>query len=161
MRKKIITLLFIILISCGKPTETKMDNGIYLDRQINFEIKLSSTSGEIYNTFYISQNLKELKFDKIPKNNINLQTLTFGNTNYFKFKIDNMEEIEVCYSPTAYIIENTDSSTSVIYITYNFDYDSVKITGDAIKDVQISIKENIIDDKAYWTKNDKHYSSNC
>lgn len=161
MRIKIIILLAFVLITCGKPADRMSDLNNNLNQQINFEIKLDSTSGEINNIFYISKNLEEIKIEKIPYNNIQLQTLSYGETDIFKFKIENMDEIEVCYSPTEYIFKNSENSLSIIYITYNNAYNTVKISGDGVKDVQISISEKIIDDTAYWTRNDKFYSSNC
>ena len=44
---------------------------------------------------------------------------------------------------------------------YNHAHNSVKIYGDSVKDIQISISENIIDRDSYWLRNDKSFPENC
>jgi len=57
------------------------------------------------------------------------------------------------------VLNNKD--TDVILIQYNHDHNTVGIFGDSIKDIQISISEQIIDRDSYWVRNDKLYSENC
>ena len=61
----------------------------------------------------------------------------------FYLKIDNLEINNICYSPTIEVLNNKD--TDVILIQYNHDHNTVGIFGDSIKDIQISISEQIID----------------
>ena len=51
--------------------------------------------------------------------------------------------------------------TDVILIQYNHDHNTVGIFGDSIKDIAVSLSEQIIDRDSYWVRNDKYYSTNC
>ena len=161
MSKKYIILIFIIIIGCGRPTETSENLDNYLDKYINFELKIESTSGKLNNNFYISYATEQLIFNEVTQNKIPLETLSFTETSSFKFQIDNMSVIDICYSPTEYIFDNAESNSSTIFIIYNHDHNSVQVMGDSVKDVQISIGENIIDKDSYWLRNDKYYSTYC
>lgn len=159
--KKYIILIFIITIFCGKPPATNENLDNYLDRFINFELKIESTSGKLNNNFYISHSSEKLMFNEVTQNKLPLETLFFTETGNFKFQIDNMSEIDICYSPTKYIFDNAENNSSTIFIIYNHEFSSVQVKGDSVKDVQISIEENIIDKDSYWLRNDKYYSTYC
>ena len=70
-----------------------------------------------------------------------------------------LEIYKICYSPTVDVVNNKDKD--IISVMYNHDHNTVKIYGDSVKDIQISISENIIDRDSYWLRNDKSFPENC
>ena len=160
MFKFIKFLLFVfVFIFCGKPN-TIVDEQEIINTAITYEVIIESTSGELNNVYEISEtNTGKFKFLTIPDERIILSNLKYNETGFFTLKIDNLEINNICYSPTIEVLNNKD--TDVILIQYNHDHNTVGIFGDSIKDIQISISEQIIDRDSYWVRNDKLYSENC
>tara|TARA_B100001109_G_C18770703_1_gene430546 strand:- start:225 stop:707 length:483 start_codon:yes stop_codon:yes gene_type:complete len=152
-------LLVVVFIFCGKPN-TIVDEQEIINTAITYEVIIESTSGELNNVYEISEtNTGKFKFLTIPDERIILSNLKYNETGFFTLKIDNLEINNICYSPTIEVLNNKD--TDVILIQYNHDHNTVGIFGDSIKDIQISISEQIIDRDSYWVRNDKLYSENC
>ena len=152
-------LLIVFLMSCGPPNDLT-DNIQINDKMIDFEIQLLSTSGEIENTFEFRSDISgKLIFTSIPDRNIELKKLKYDQNGFFDLKIDELEIYKICYSPTVDVVNNKDKD--IISVMYNHDHNSVKIYGDSVKDIQISISENIIDRDSYWLRNDKSFPENC
>ena len=152
-------LLVVVFIFCGKPN-TVVDEQEIINTAITYEVIIESTSGELNNVYEISEtNTGKFKFLTIPDERIILSNLKYNETGFFTLKIDNLEINNICYSPTIEVLNNKD--TDVILIQYNHDHNTVGIFGDSIKDIQISISEQIIDRDSYWVRNDKLYSENC
>ena len=152
-------LLVVVFIFCGKPN-TIVDDQEIINTAITYEVIIESTSGELNNVYEISEtNTGKFKFLTIPDERIILSNLKYNETGFFTLKIDNLEINNICYSPTIEVLNNKD--TDVILIQYNHDHNTVGIFGDSIKDIQISISEQIIDRDSYWVRNDKLYSENC
>ena len=152
-------LLVVVFIFCGKPN-TIVDEQEIINTAITYEVIIESTSGELNNVYEISEtNTGKFKFLNIPDERIILSNLKYNETGFFTLKIDNLEINNICYSPTIEVLNNKD--TDVILIQYNHDHNTVGIFGDSIKDIQISISEQIIDRDSYWVRNDKLYSENC
>lgn len=152
-------LLVVVFIFCGKPN-TIVDEQEIINTAITYEVIIESTSGELNNVYEISEtNTGKFKFLTIPDERIILSNLKYNETGFFNLKIDNLEINNICYSPTIEVLNNKD--TDVILIQYNHDHNTVGIFGDSIKDIQISISEQIIDRDSYWVRNDKLYSENC
>ena len=152
-------LLVVVFIFCGKPN-TVVDEQEIINTAITYEVIIESTSGELNNVYEISEtNTGKFKFLTIPDERIILSNLKYNETGFFTLKIDNLEINNICYSPTIEVLNNKD--TDVILIQYNHDHYTVGIFGDSIKDIQISISEQIIDRDSYWVRNDKLYSENC
>ena len=76
-----------------------------------------------------------------------------------EIKVDNLQINKICYSPTVEVINN--KNNDIILIQYNHVHNTVGIFGDSIKDIVISLSEQLIDRDSYWLKNDKLYSENC
>ena len=152
-------LLVVVFIFCGKPN-TIVDEQEIINTAITYEVIIESTSGELNNVYEISEtNTGKFKFLNIPDERIILSNLKYNETGFFTLKIDNLEINNICYSPTIEVLNNKD--TDVILIQYNHDPNTVGIFGDSLKDIQISISEQIIDRDSYWVRNDKLYSENC
>ena len=152
-------LLVVVFIFCGKPN-TIVDEQEIINTAITYEVIIESTSGDLNNVYEISEtNTGKFKFLTIPDERIILSNLKYNETGFFTLKIDNLEINNICYSPTIEVLNNKD--TDVILIQYNHDHNTVGIFGDSIKDIQISISEQIIDRDSYWVRNDKLYSENC
>ena len=152
-------LLVVVFIFCGKPN-TVVDEQEIINTAITYEVIIESTSGELNNVYEISEtNTGKFKFLTIHDERIILSNLKYNETGFFTLKIDNLEINNICYSPTIEVLNNKD--TDVILIQYNHDHNTVGIFGDSIKDIQISISEQIIDRDSYWVRNDKLYSENC
>lgn len=152
-------LLVVVFIFCGKPN-TIVDEQEIINTAITYEVIIESTSGELNNVYEIIEaDTGKFKFLTIPNEKIILSNLKYNETGFFTLKIDNLEINNICYSPTIEVLNNKD--TDVILIQYNHDHNTVGIFGDSIKDIQISISEQIIDRDSYWVRNDKLYSENC
>lgn len=152
-------LLVVVFIFCGKP------NTIFNEQEIRniaitYEVIIESTSGELNNVYEINEaNIGKFKFLTVPDERIILSNLKYNETGFFTLKIDNLEINNICYSPTIEVLNNKD--TDIILIQYNHDYNTVGIFGDSIKDITVSLSEQIIDRDSYWLRNDKFYSTNC
>ena len=152
-------LLVVVFIFCGKPNTTVNEQEIR-NIAITYEVIIESTSGELNNVYEISEaNVGKIKFLTIPNERIILSSLKYNETEFFTLKIDNLEIENICYSPTIDVLNNKD--TDIILIQYNHDHNTVGIFGDSIKDIAVSLSEQIIDRDSYWVRNDKYYSTNC
>jgi len=152
-------LLVVVFIFCGKPNTTVNEQEIR-NIAITYEVIIESTSGELNNVYEISEtNIGKFKFQTIPNERIILSSLKYNETEFFTLKIDNLEIENICYSPTIDVLNNKD--TDIILIQYNHDHNTVGIFGDSIKDIAVSLSEQIIDRDSYWLRNDKYYPTNC
>ena len=88
-----------------------------------------------------------------------MRNLKYNESEFFSLKIDNLEIKNICYSPSIDVVNNKNNDT--ILIQYNHVHNTVGIFGDSVKDITISLSEQIIDRESYWVRNDKLYSENC
>ena len=152
-------LIFAVLTFCGKPDNVVNESEIR-NIEIAYDIVVESTSGELSNVYEISGiDTNQYKFLDIPNERIILKSLKYNETGFFNLKIDNLEINNICYSPTVDVINSKNNDT--ILISYNHDHNTVGIFGDSVKDIAISLSEQIIDRESYWVKNDNLYSENC
>tara|TARA_B100001057_G_C22781372_1_gene923772 strand:+ start:304 stop:786 length:483 start_codon:yes stop_codon:yes gene_type:complete len=152
-------LLVLLLINCSAPNN-RPETIQVSEKEIKFEIHLYSNQGEIRNTFEFSgKDVEQGTFNKIPLKNIALTKLRYNQYGYFNLKIDTLEINNICYSPTIEVLENKDKD--IISIVFNNDHNTVAIYGDSVKDIQISLSEEIVDREDFWLKNDKSFPQDC
>ena len=152
-------LIVAVLTFCGKP-DSAVNKQEIRNVEIAYEVVIESTSGELNNVYEISGIDKtQYKFLTIPNEKIILRNLKYNETGFFSLKIDNLEIKNICYSPSIDVVNN--KNNDIILIQYNHDHNTVGIFGDSVKDISISLSEQIIDRESYWVKNDKLYSENC
>ena len=152
-------LIVAVLTFCGKP-DSAVNKQEIRNVEIAYEVVIESTSGELNNVYEISGIDKtQYKFLTIPNEKIILRNLKYNETGFFSLKIDNLEIKNICYSPSIDVVNN--KNNDIILIQYNHDHNTVWIFGDSVKDISISLSEQIIDRESYWVKNDKLYSENC
>tara|TARA_B100000161_G_C33346713_1_gene322670 strand:- start:126 stop:608 length:483 start_codon:yes stop_codon:yes gene_type:complete len=158
---KLVKFLIIltILTFCGKPDDVIPKSEVR-DIEIAYEVIVESTSGELSNVYEISgDDINQYEFLDIPDEKIILKSLKYNEIAFFNLKVDNLQINKICYSPTVEVINN--KNNDIILIQYNHDHNTVGIFGDSIKDIAISLSEQLIDRDSYWLKNDKLYSENC
>jgi len=158
---KLVKFLIIltILTFCGKPDDVIPKSEVR-DIEIAYEVIVESTSGELSNVYEISgDDINQYEFLDIPDEKIILKSLKYNEIAFFNLKVDNLQINNICYSPTVEVINN--KNNDIILIQYNHDHNTVGIFGDSIKDIAISLSEQLIDRDSYWLKNDKLYSENC
>ena len=158
---KLVKFLIIltILTFCGKPDDVIPKSEVR-DIEIAYEVIVESTSGELSNVYEISgDDINQYEFLDIPDEKIVLKSLKYNEIAFFNLKVDNLQINKICYSPTVEVINN--KNNDIILIQYNHDHNTVGIFGDSIKDIAISLSEQLIDRDSYWLKNDKLYSENC
>jgi hypothetical protein len=152
-------LIVAVFTFCGKPVST-VDKQEIRNLEIAYEVVIESTSGELNNEYEISGiDTTQYKFSTIPNERIILKKLKYSETGFFSLKIDNLEIKNICYSPSIDVVNNKNNDT--ILIQYNHVHNTVGIFGDSVKDIAISLSEQIIDRESYWLRNDKLYSENC
>tara|TARA_Y100000768_G_C23871837_1_gene630836 strand:+ start:155 stop:646 length:492 start_codon:yes stop_codon:yes gene_type:complete len=152
-------IIFAVLTFCGKPDNVVNESEIR-NIEIAYDIVVESTSGELSNVYEISGiDTNQYKFLAIPDERIILKSLKYNETGFFNLKIDNLEINNICYSPTVDVINSKNNDT--ILISYNHVHNTVGIFGSSVKDIAISLSEQIIDRESYWVKNDNLYSENC
>ncbi len=152
-------IILTILTFCGKPDDVIPKSEVR-DIEIAYEVIVESTSGELSNVYEISgDDINQYEFLDIPDEKIILKSLKYNEIAFFNLKVDNLQINNICYSPTVEVINN--KNNDIILIQYNHDHNTVGIFGDSIKDIAISLSEQLIDRDSYWLKNDKLYSENC
>ena len=152
-------IILTILTFCGKPDDVIPESEVR-DIKIAYEVIVESTSGELSNVYEISgDDINQYEFLDIPDEKIILKSLKYNEIAFFNLKVDNLQINKICYSPTVEVINN--KNKDIILIQYNHDHNTVGIFGDSVKDIAISISEEIIDRDSYWLRNDKLYSENC
>lgn len=152
-------LLVVVFIFCGKPN-TIINEKEIRNIEITYELIIESTSGELNNVYEINEaNKSKFKFQNIPDERIFLSNLKYNETGFFTLKIDNLEIKNICYSPTIEVLNN--KATDIVLIQYNHNHNTVGIFGDSIKDIAVSLSEQITDRDSYWVRNDKNYPKNC
>ena len=152
-------IILTILTFCGKPDDVIPKSEVR-DIEIAYEVIVESTSGELSNVYEISgDDINQYEFLDIPDEKIILKSLKYNEIAFFNLKVDNLQINKICYSPTVEVINN--KNNDIILIQYNHDHNTVGIFGDSIKDIAVSLSEQLIDRDSYWLKNDKLYSENC
>ena len=152
-------LIVAVFTFCGKP-DSAVNKQEIRNTEIAYEVVIVSTSGELNNVYEISGiDTTQYKFSTIPNEKIILRNLKYNESEFFSLKIDNLEIKNICYSPSIDVVNNKNNDT--ILIQYNHVHNTVGIFGDSVKDITISLSEQIIDRESYWVRNDKLYSENC
>jgi hypothetical protein len=152
-------LIVAVFTFCGKP-DSAVNKQEIRNTEIAYEVVIESTSGELNNVYEISGiDTTQYKFSTIPNEKIILRNLKYNESEFFSLKIDNLEIKNICYSPSIDVVNNKNNDT--ILIQYNHVHNTVGIFGDSVKDITISLSEQIIDRESYWVRNDKLYSENC
>lgn len=159
------SLVFIVF--CGVPQEETIDANIDLSKVVELEIiyilQNSPEDDDLPYNFKIiildEKNPTEITL--IKNESVLLGENFYGLAKNFVFLIDDWEVDNICFSPVINNFINENVESRKIYIKYNNSNESVKIYGDTVKDIQISIPELIVDNNEYWIKNDSSLPNIC
>ena len=159
------SLVFIVF--CGVPQEETIDINIDLSTVVELEIihihQNSPADGNVpYNFRIITLDEKNpMEINLIKNESVFLGENFYGLPKKFVFLINDWEVDNICFSPVINNFVNENVESRKIYIKYNNSNESVKIYGDTVKDIQISIPELIVDNNEYWIKNDSSLPDIC